>query len=60
MRGAVATDRGRVRPTNQDAIALFNPSDPTVRARDGVVLVVADGMGGHAGETLPVGWQWKP
>ncbi len=47
--GAVATDRGLIRPTNQDVIALVCPSDPADRERNGVLLVVADGMGGPAG-----------
>lgn len=47
--GAVATETGPIRPTNQDAIILWSPEDPERRERDGVLLVVADGMGGHAG-----------
>ncbi len=49
VEGAVATETGPVRSTNQDAIVLWAPEDPERREQDGVLLVVADGMGGHAG-----------
>jgi protein phosphatase len=39
MKAAAATDRGRVRPANEDAVF--------VNAEAGI-LIVADGMGGHA------------
>ena len=39
-RGAGLTDRGRLRPSNQDAFAVMNDLD---------LWIVADGMGGHAG-----------
>ncbi len=46
-----ATDIGLRRPQNEDHYALWIPSVPAVRARRGVLLVVADGMGGaQAGE----------
>lgn len=40
IHSAVKTDRGRVRPQNEDAFGLF----PTVN-----LYAVADGLGGHAG-----------
>lgn len=48
---SVASDPGCVRDSNEDAIAYARPLDPAERERAGVLLVVADGMGGHsAGE----------
>lgn len=45
------SDIGCVRDTNEDAIGACRPEDPAERDRAGVLLVVADGMGGHsAGE----------
>src|SRR5262249_23070389 len=41
------TDKGRVRPGNEDAFAVEAPTSARARAR-GTLLVVADGMGGHA------------
>src|SRR3954447_6207686 len=40
LRAHGLTDRGRVRPTNQDCFAIREPLG---------LLVVADGMGGHSG-----------
>jgi PPM family protein phosphatase len=45
------TDPGRVRPANEDCHAWWIPSDEQEKGRRGVLLVVADGMGGaQAGE----------
>src|SRR3982751_3282128 len=41
------TDKGRVRTGNEDAFAVEKPTTARARAR-GTLLVVADGMGGHA------------
>lgn len=43
IRGAAKTDRGKVRPNNEDAFGFFP---------DAAFYVVADGMGGHAGGTV--------
>src|SRR5262245_7637269 len=40
------TDVGRKRPGNEDSHGVWTPSDPALRQRLGVLLVVADGMGG--------------
>jgi len=46
-----ATDLGRKRPVNEDSHAWWVPEDGNARKRRGVLLVVADGMGGaQAGE----------
>src|SRR5207342_2881313 len=48
---SAATDVGLRRQQNEDSHATWTPDDPTERARRGVLLVVADGMGGSlAGE----------
>jgi serine/threonine protein phosphatase PrpC len=48
---SVQTDVGRVREINEDSGRFSRPSDPATLASKGVLLVVADGMGGHsAGE----------
>jgi len=49
VEAAVLTDVGRHRETNQDAASFVRPHDPAVVAAKGVLLVVADGMGGHSG-----------
>jgi protein phosphatase len=41
------TDKGRVRPGNEDAFGLEPPTSAQARAH-GTLLVVSDGMGGHA------------
>lgn len=41
------TDKGRVRSGNEDAFAVEPPTSARARAR-GTLLLVADGMGGHA------------
>ena len=40
---------GLFRETNEDAFCQFEPDDDEVRAKKGVLFVVADGMGGHQG-----------
>lgn len=48
---SVLSDPGCVRDSNEDAIGSCAPVNPIERDRAGVLLVVADGMGGHsAGE----------
>lgn len=48
---ATATDVGRKRSGNEDSHAIWVSDDPQVRARQGMLLVVCDGMGGaSAGE----------
>lgn len=46
------TDRGRVRPINEDTGCAVVPDDAALRSRKGALLVVADGMGGHQGGSL--------
>src|SRR3954466_1577408 len=41
------TDKGQVRPGNEDAFAVEQPTSARARAY-GTLLLVADGMGGHA------------
>ena len=41
------TDKGRVRPGNEDAFGLEPPTSPLAKAH-GTLLIVSDGMGGHA------------
>jgi protein phosphatase len=48
---SVQTDVGCVREINEDSGRFVRPNDPEVLKEKGVLLVVADGMGGHsAGE----------
>jgi protein phosphatase len=48
---SVQTDTGCVREINEDCGRFVRPSDEGVQKEKGVMLVVADGMGGHsAGE----------
>ena len=48
---SVQTDKGCVREINEDSGRFVRPSDAVLLAEKGVLLVVADGMGGHsAGE----------
>jgi protein phosphatase len=45
------TDVGCVRELNEDSSTYVHPSDPELRASKGLLILVADGMGGHsAGE----------
>jgi serine/threonine protein phosphatase PrpC len=51
VEASVQTDVGRVREINEDSGRFSRPSDPATLASKGVLLIVADGMGGHsAGE----------
>ena len=48
---SVRTDKGCVREINEDSGRFVRPSDAALLAEKGVLVVVADGMGGHsAGE----------
>jgi len=48
---SVITDPGCVRESNEDCCQVVQPSDPALLDRKGVLIVVADGMGGcQAGE----------
>jgi serine/threonine protein phosphatase PrpC len=42
------SDTGRVREQNEDAIALYEPSDQALLAHLGKLYLLADGAGGHA------------
>ncbi len=44
---SVRTDKGCVREINEDSGRFVRPSDPALLRERGVLLVVADGMGGH-------------
>jgi PPM family protein phosphatase len=46
---ACQTDVGLVRSANQDSFLVVEPSDPRMLATRGRLVIVADGMGGHAG-----------
>ena len=46
------SDRGRVRPLNEDSACVVKPEDPATLDRKGVLMAVADGMGGHEGGEL--------
>lgn len=45
---SVKTDVGCVREANEDAGLFVRPNDPEQTEARGVLLIVADGMGGHA------------
>jgi protein phosphatase len=46
--GAMRTDVGRVRSSNEDAVVFVAPAEGSPEARRGYFALVADGMGGHA------------
>jgi len=46
---ASLSDRGQIRPKNEDAFGAFVPEDADALDSRGAVFVVADGMGGHRG-----------
>ena len=52
MDASYLSDRGRVRPINEDSAGVVIPEDPGVLERKGILMVVADGMGGHEGGEL--------
>ena len=43
------SDRGPVRPNNEDSAAVTIPADKAVLQRKGILVMVADGMGGREG-----------
>jgi PPM family protein phosphatase len=45
---SLQTDKGCVREANEDSGRYINPSEATLRASRGTLMIVADGMGGHA------------
>lgn len=46
---AIVSDVGNVREQNEDRGRSVHPGDPATLARKGVLVLVADGMGGHEG-----------
>jgi serine/threonine protein phosphatase PrpC len=53
--GAMLTDTGCVRPSNEDAVAYILPAHDDPDAARGGLLIVADGMGGHAAGEIASG-----
>ena len=45
---SIQTDKGCVREANEDSGRYTKPNDQTLLASKGTLLIVADGMGGHA------------
>ena len=52
MDASYLSDRGRVRPINEDSAGVVIPADLNGLDRKGILMVVADGMGGHEGGEL--------
>lgn len=48
MTGVVQTDVGCQRAVNEDSGLFFQPEDEQTRHKKGMLMIVADGMGGHA------------
>ena len=48
LTGAMLSDVGCVRPHNEDAVAFVVPAQDATTAQQDSLLLVADGMGGHA------------
>lgn len=48
INAASSSNRGRVREQNEDAVALYIPSDQTLLEHLGHLYLLADGAGGHA------------
>lgn len=46
--GAMRTDIGRLRSSNEDAVVFVAPAEDSPEAERGYFALVADGMGGHA------------
>ncbi len=46
VRASGASDIGKVRKENQDSLLIHEPDDPDIIERRGVLVVLADGMGG--------------
>lgn len=46
--GAIRTDPGAVRPLNEDSVVFVMPLNGDPAAAKGCLMLVADGMGGHA------------
>jgi PPM family protein phosphatase len=46
------SDRGRIRPLNEDSVCVVVPENPDSLNAKGALMVVADGMGGHEGGEL--------
>src|ERR1700745_994549 len=46
--GSMLTNTGCLRPSNEDAVAYVLPARDDPNAVRGSLLIVADGMGGHA------------
>ena len=47
FRIVAVSDRGSVRPRNEDYFGIFDPETDELAEKCGVLVVVADGMGGH-------------
>jgi len=52
LEASCLSDRGRSRPSNEDSVCVVVPEDPETLDHKGVLMVVADGMGGHEGGEL--------
>ena len=48
LKVVIKTDLGNVRTNNEDAASYFKVSDENIIREKGFLLIVADGMGGHA------------
>ncbi|PPQ39421.1 protein phosphatase [Rhodoblastus acidophilus] len=48
VQGAMLSDVGRVRDTNEDSVVYVVPEPGSPQQRKGALAIVADGMGGHA------------
>lgn len=48
LKVAVVTDLGNIRTNNEDTGLFFRIADPGIAGENGSLLMVADGMGGHA------------
>src|SRR5215475_2251814 len=46
--GSMLSDKGCLRPSNEDRASYSHPQPPCPEARRGLLALVADGMGGHA------------